>query len=107
MSTNGGFMEAHDSANGPGRKPRVELLTSPGCHLCDQARIDLASVTDPLGITVHEINVEDHLDLLKQHAEEIPVVRIDGVPRDFWRVDTVRISRILRGILEGHDPEEG
>lgn len=99
-------MEDRESAPAPGHTPTVELLTSPGCHLCDQARIDLKSVTDPLGIEVTEINVEERLDLLKRHAEEIPVVRVDGVPRDFWRVDQGRIERILRGIIAGRDPEE-
>lgn len=95
-------MEDHESVP----TPTVELLTTPGCHLCDQARVDLKAVTEPLGIEVTEINVEERLDLLKRHAEEIPVVRINGVPRDFWRVDRARIDGILRGILAGRDPED-
>ncbi|MGK4187607.1 glutaredoxin family protein [Rothia koreensis] len=84
----------------------VELLTSPGCHLCADAKRDLDEVTGPLGLEWTEINVEDHLDLLKQHAEDIPVVRVNGVPRDFWRVDKPRLRRILQGMMAGRDPEE-
>lgn len=90
---------------GSDRQISVELLTSPGCHLCETARADLDAVTGPLGLEWTEIDVAQHLDLLERHAEDIPVVRINGVPRDFWRVDKPRIERILRGLMAGQDPE--
>ncbi|MCP3425032.1 glutaredoxin family protein [Rothia sp. AR01] len=85
--------------------PTIELLTSPGCHLCEAARADLDQVVEPLGLTWTEVDVTLDPELLRRFAEEIPVVMIEGVPRDFWRVDRPRITRILTGLLEGRDPE--
>ncbi|WP_129656534.1 glutaredoxin family protein [Rothia halotolerans] len=85
--------------------PSIELLTSPGCHLCEAARKDLDDVVAPLGLTWTEVDVTRDPELLRRFAEEIPVVVIEGRPRDFWRVDRPRIDRILRGLLEGRDPE--
>ncbi|WP_129657428.1 glutaredoxin family protein [Rothia uropygialis] len=96
----------HDDAAQAAREISVELLTSPGCHLCEAAKSDLTEVTEPLGIEWTQINVEEHLDLLKQHAQDIPVVRVNGIPRDFWRVDKRRLDRILRGLIAGSDPED-
>ena len=92
-------------AQEPAPAPRVELLTSPGCHLCERARADLREVLEPLGLTYREVDVTQELELLRRFSEEIPVVMVDGVPRDFWEVDRPRLHRILTGLLQGRDPE--
>lgn len=81
--------------------PAVTLLTRPGCHLCEAARGSVGRVTAALGLGWTEVDVETDPDLLRRHAEEIPVVLVDGVPRDFWSVDERRLARLLRERLAG------
>ncbi|MFB0834842.1 glutaredoxin family protein [Arthrobacter halodurans] len=75
--------------------PRVELLTREGCHLCATARQTVSEVAGRLGVAWAERRIDEDPALLARHAEEIPVLLVDGVPRDFWVVDPVRLERLL------------
>lgn len=88
------------------RAPRIELLTSPGCHLCEQARADVARVAAEAGLDWTDVDVTTDPALQERFRTEIPVVVVDGVPRDFWRVDTVRLARLLETLKEQR-PEDG
>lgn len=79
--------------------PRVSLLTKPGCHLCEDARRVVAAVSQSLGVPWEEWGPEDHAELMERHAEEIPVVFINGVQRDFWTIDPDRLERLVRAEL--------
>lgn len=76
---------------------RVELLTRSRCHLCDEARAVVARVAAEYGCAWSERSVEDEPELLARFSEEIPVLFIDGVQRDFWTIDEVRLRRLLAG----------
>jgi len=75
---------------------RVRLLGKPGCHLCDDARSVVAEVCDELGIGWEEATILDDPELFRRYGEYIPVVFVDGVQHDFWRVSADR----LRGALK-------
>lgn len=77
--------------------PDVLLLTKPHCHLCADARAVVARVAGELGLAWREQSVLDDPQLLARFAEEIPVVMIDGVQRDFWKIDERRLRRLLGG----------
>lgn len=79
--------------------PQVSLLTRPGCHLCDDARIVVDRVTSELGLGFEEINIEEHPQLKAIYNTEIPVVRVNGVPKDFWQINARRLTKILRAEL--------
>jgi len=84
--------------NDPGVRPSVPdllLLTRPGCHLCEDARRIVERVSKDLGIPWQERSIEQDPDLLDRFAEEIPVLMIDGVQRDFWQIDEARLRRLL------------
>jgi hypothetical protein len=81
------------SAQLPG--PGVVLLTRPGCHLCEDARLVVARVTDELGLEWRELSVSDAPVLGAKFVEELPVLFIDGVQRDFWSIDEARLRRLL------------
>ena len=36
--------------------------------------------------------MDDDAGLRERYAEEIPVVLVDGVQRDFWKIDEVRLD---------------
>lgn len=71
------------------------LLTKPGCHLCEAARRTVAEVAEELGVEWREQSILDDAELERRFAEEIPVVMIDGVQRDFWHIDPDRLRRLL------------
>jgi glutaredoxin len=71
------------------------LLTKPGCHLCQAARETVERVAGELGVSWEEKNILDDPELSRRFAEEIPVVMIDGVQRDFWHIDPERLRRLL------------
>lgn len=76
-------------------QPLVELLTRAGCHLCEDARTVLAEVAGGLGLAWREVDIEADAALTARYGEEIPVVLVDGVQRDFWQIDPVRLRTIL------------
>jgi len=76
--------------------PRVTLISKPGCHLCDDARAVIESVTAELGESYVELDINTDADLYTRWWEQIPVTLVDGVQHDFWRVDPERLRAALR-----------
>ena len=61
------------------RPPRVTLYGRPECHLCDEARGELAQLkTEGLSFELREIDIDSDDDLLRSHLERIPVVEVEG-----------------------------
>ena len=79
--------------------PDVVLITKADCHLCAAARDAVERVTSALGLGWTEQRVDDLPELRERYAEEIPVVLVDGVQRDFWKIDESRLERVLRRAL--------
>ena len=80
-------------------KPQVVLITKADCHLCAAARTAVGRVTAALGLEWTEELVDHQPELRERYAEEIPVVLVDGVQRDFWKIDEARLERILQKAL--------
>lgn len=76
-------------------QPRVLLLSRPGCHLCDDARVVIERVCGDLGVAWEERSIAGDPQLEREYGEQIPVTFVDGRQHDFWRVDESR----LRGVL--------
>jgi glutaredoxin len=53
----------------------VTLYSRPDCHLCDEAREQLAGFDD---IELRELDIDADEELLSAYLERIPVVEIDG-----------------------------
>ena len=70
---------------------------SPGCHLCDDARVVVEQVCAELGESYAEVDItadpEPPADAT--YGEEIPVTFVDGRQHDFWRVDADRLRAAL------------
>jgi hypothetical protein len=80
-------------------KPQVVLITKADCHLCADARDAVGRVTASLGLEWEEQMVDHLPELWERYAEEIPVVLVDGVQRDFWKIDEIRLERVLQRAL--------
>jgi glutaredoxin len=78
---------------------RVTLYSKPGCHLCEDARVVVASVCAELGEEFEEVDITagpEASELMRRYGEEIPVTLVDGRQHDFWRVDAARLRAALR-----------
>lgn len=85
---------AENTQNEP-KVPLLELVTKDGCHLCEAAVGVVDEVAAELGLPWQEVRIDDDAELTARYGEEVPVVLVDGIQRDFWQIDPVR----LRGIL--------
>ena len=79
----------------PAAAHRITLLGKPGCHLCDEAREDIAQVAADLGASWEERDITQSEDDLREYGDMIPVTLIDGVQHDFWRVSEQRLRAAL------------
>jgi glutaredoxin len=77
-------------------KPDVVLITKADCHLCAAARDAVERVTKALGLQWSEQLVDNDAELRERYAEEIPVVLVNGIQRDFWKIDEARLARVLQ-----------
>jgi glutaredoxin len=68
-------------------KRHVIVYSRPGCHLCDEAKLAIATAGCDERFTLEEINIESDPELLKKYKYDIPVVVIDGVEAFRHRVD--------------------
>lgn len=83
---------------------RVTLLTKPGCHLCDEARQTVERVRAELaapaegGVAseLEELDILQDEKLARLHAEDIPVVLINGKRHAIWQVDAERFAAALK-----------
>ena len=76
-------------------QPRIELLTKPGCHLCDEARNVVAAVAAETGEQWVERDVTEDPKLFIRWADELPVVLVDGEQRGYWRIEADRLRSAL------------
>ena len=82
------------------RTVAITLLSKPGCHLCDDARAVIergrSSLSEKhIDTTLDEIDILQDARLARLHAEEIPVVLIDGRRHAIWRVDEDRLTAAI------------
>jgi glutaredoxin len=80
----------------PTNVPRIVLYTRPGCHLCEAAREVVEKVSADVGEPYAERDITVDPQLLRSYVESIPVVEVDGVQVDFWRVSEERLRAALR-----------
>lgn len=82
--------------------PTITLIGKPGCHLCDDARAVITTVMAEVNArpgaqaaVLEEVSILDDPVLAERHADDIPVVLIDGTMHTYWRVDPVRLADAL------------
>jgi hypothetical protein len=80
----------------PAAPPRVVLYSRPGCHLCETARGVVAKVVADLGESFDERDITLDAGDLQAYGDSIPVVTVDGVQVDFWRISEDRLRSALR-----------
>ena len=76
----------------------VTVFSRHGCHLCDVAIETLEPLKSELNFDIEKIYIDGDLELEKLYGEQVPVIHIDGVHHDFFKVDPER----YRSSLEKH-----
>ena len=65
------------------------------CHLCEVAVEVLEGMQTELNFEIEKIYIEGNTELEKLYGEQVPVIHIDGVHHDFFRVDAERFKSSL------------
>jgi len=71
------------------------MLSRPGCHLCEEARVVVADVAAELGVGFEDRDISDSAADLVQYSDMIPVIFVDGLQHDFWHVSAARLRAAL------------
>ena len=77
---------------------QVTIFSRLGCHLCDDAYNTLESLREELKFEIKVINIDEVAELIKLYSDQVPVIHIDGIHHDFYKVDPTR----FRSSLEKH-----
>jgi len=76
---------------------RVEVVTTPGCHLCETACTVVDEVCGTLGIGWRTVDLASLAEgRQNEWRNYVPVVLIDGEVHDIFRVDRARLRAALR-----------
>jgi len=76
----------------------VTIYSRKECHLCEVAVESLESVQSELNFEIEKIFIDGDPELISKYGEEVPVIHIDGLRHDIFRVDLAR----FRSSLEKH-----
>lgn len=77
-------------------RARVKIYTKPGCHLCDEAKREMARADCRALYTLEEVNIESDPELLRRYGWDIPVVTINDRVAFKHRVTSADFARQLR-----------
>jgi glutaredoxin len=76
----------------------ITIYSRQGCHLCDDAQNTLESMREELNFEIVVIDIDQDAELIKLYSDQVPVIHIDGIHHDFYKVDPLR----FRSSLEKH-----
>jgi hypothetical protein len=77
----------------------LELMTTEGCHLCDQALPLLVSGIDPSKYEVDLVDIAFDDELMNQYATRIPVL-VDPQSKQSldWPFDAEQLAQFIRSV---------
>lgn len=81
---------------------QLTLIGKPGCHLCDDALAvvtgvlaELAGMPGSPQVTLDQKSILDEPELHELYVDEIPVLLINGLVHNYWRIDPTRLRTAL------------
>ena len=72
---------------------QVQIYSRHGCHLCEQALETLEILQSDLDFEIEEIFIDGDTELEYKYSDQVPVIHIDHVHHDFFRVDPIRFRK--------------
>jgi len=85
------------------RPIRLELLTTAGCHLCEEMKAVLRRATRGFSVEVSEVEISKDPSLEKRYGVDIPVLFIDGEKAFEHRADE---KELLKRLEKASSPTE-
>jgi glutaredoxin len=79
---------------------RVVIYTRPGCHLCDEAKAEIARANCSELFTLEEIDINSDPALAARYGYDIPVITINGAHAFKHRLIAEDFRRELLSALE-------
>jgi len=77
----------------------LELMTTEGCHLCDQALPLLVEGVDPAKFEVDLVDIAFEDELMNQYATRIPVLVEPQTKQSLdWPFDAVQLAQFIESI---------
>ena len=77
---------------------KVTIYSRSNCHLCEVALGVLEQLQGEIDFAIEKLFIDNDSELEKKYGEQVPVILINGVMHDFFRVDPERfrtsISRL-------------
>ena len=73
----------------------VTIYSRPGCHLCEEAKTQLAPLLQEFGARLTEINIDEDLQLRARYDFDVPVIFLGARKAAKHRVDLVQFRRQL------------
>jgi glutaredoxin len=74
----------------------VTIYSRPGCHLCEEAKTQMAPLLQEFGARLTEINIDEDPELRARYDCDVPVIFLGARKAAKHRVDCVQFSRQLR-----------
>ena len=84
--------DARLAAAGP---REVTLYTRPGCHLCEEAKAQIAPLLKRAGARLREVNIDEDAELRERYNVDIPVIFLGTRKVAKHRVDLQKFRRQL------------
>jgi glutaredoxin len=81
-------------------KPHVIFYTRPGCHLCDEARREIALADCADLFTYEEVDINSDPDLRRRYGWDIPVVLVNNTHAFKHRLTAEEFRRAIRKARE-------
>lgn len=74
---------------------RVQVYSRKGCHLCEAAIATLRDLQKELDFVIEEIEIDENVLLQAKYGDLVPVIHINDVHHDFYRLDPERFRKAL------------
>jgi len=74
----------------------VTIYSRPGCHLCEEAKQQIAPLLAEFGARLTEINIDDDPELRARYDYDVPVIFLGARKAAKHRVDLAQFRRQLR-----------
>jgi glutaredoxin len=87
----------------------VTLYTRAGCHLCEEAKQQMAPLLREFGARLREVDVDSDPALRERHTNDVPVIFLAARKVAKHRVDLAQLRRQLAQASSAprRDPNEG
>jgi len=72
------------------------IYSRPGCHLCEEAKAQIAPLLKAVSARLTEINIDEDPDLRARYDYDVPVIFLGARKVAKHRVDIVQFRRQLR-----------